>query len=259
MKKIKLLLCVSVSLAVCACSFGEKEEPTLVWEETFDKLDPSVWSRIDRGTAAWKDTQAPNEERCFELKDGKMILRGIVNDDLTRDTSTYLTGGIYTKGKKSFMGGRLEVCAKLDPATGAWPAIWLLPFEEEKYGWPEGGEIDIMERLNYDDFAYQTVHSAYTWSRRDMDNGNSRTGSINPDGFNIYGVDMYKDSIVFRINGERTFAYLRDEEAGEQQFPFYKPMYLLIDQQLGGPWVGEVDPCDLPVEMIVDWVRYYQF
>jgi len=258
MKTQKITLVIATSLLCGCCCFTEnKEEFTLVWEENFDELDPEVWGRVSRGTAAWKDTQAPDEERCFELKDGKMILRGIVNDDLTRDTSAYLTGGICTKGKKSFFGGRLEVCAKLGPATGAWPAIWLLPFEEDKYGWPDGGEIDIMERLNYDDYAYQTVHSAYTWSRRDRDNGNSRTGSIKPDEFNVYGVDMYKDSVVFHINGVRTFAYLRDEKAGPEQFPFYKPMYLIIDQQLGGPWVGGVDPTDLPVEMVVDWVRFY--
>lgn len=28
--------------------------------------------------------------------------------------------------------------------------------------------------------------------------------------------------------------------------------------QLGGQWVGEVDPADLPVEMEVDWVKYYK-
>ena len=27
--------------------------------------------------------------------------------------------------------------------------------------------------------------------------------------------------------------------------------------QLGGQWVGDVDPNDLPVEMEIDWVRYY--
>lgn len=37
-----------------------------------------------------------------------------------------------------------------------------------------------------------------------------------------------------------------------------KKFYLLLDMQLGGSWVGEVDPSDLPVEMEIDWVRFYQ-
>ena len=34
-----------------------------------------------------------------------------------------------------------------------------------------------------------------------------------------------------------------------------RTQYLLIDMQLGGAWVGSVDPNDLPVEMEIDWVR----
>lgn len=47
-------------------------------------------------------------------------------------------------------------------------------------------------------------------------------------------------------------------EGDELQFPFKKPYYLLIDMQLDGGWVGPVDTLDLPVEMVVDWVRYYK-
>lgn len=47
-------------------------------------------------------------------------------------------------------------------------------------------------------------------------------------------------------------------DGAEGQFPFYIPQYLLIDMQLGGQWVGDVDPADLPVEMEIDWVRYYE-
>jgi hypothetical protein len=32
----------------------------------------------------------------------------------------------------------------------------------------------------------------------------------------------------------------------------------LVDQQLGGNWVGKVDLKQLPVKMSVDWVRVYQ-
>lgn len=149
--------------------------------------------------------------------------------------------------------------AKLQGARGAWPAIWLKPFEEEKYPWPTGGEIDIMERLNYDSIAYQTVHSVYTQHlniRKNPPQG--ATGAIRPDDYNVYAVEMYPDSIVFFINDCRTFAYPKIETDKEGQFPFDRPYYLLIDMQLGGSWVGAVDTLDLPVEMCVDWVRYYK-
>jgi hypothetical protein len=116
-----------------------------------------------------------------------------------------------------------------------------------------------MERLNFDDFAYQTVHSYYTYT---LGIGNNPPqGSVAPikkDDFNVYGVDFYPDSLVFHINGKRTFAYPRIETDKPGQFPFNIPQYLLIDMQLGGEWVGRVNPDDLPVSMEVDWVRHYQ-
>ena len=117
-----------------------------------------------------------------------------------------------------------------------------------------------MERLNHDSIAYQTVHSYYTLNLK-MDNEppHYATGAIRPDGFNVYGVDIMPDSLVFHINGKRTFAYPRIQTDKEGQFPFYIPQYLLIDMQLGGSWVGAVDPKELPVEMEIDWVRHYQY
>ena len=90
-------------------------------------------------------------DSCFDMRKGNLILRGIVNQDLSGDSLPYLTGGVYTCGKKLFSEGRIEVCAKLNAARGAWPAIWMLPEDGE---WVQGGEIDIMERLNYDHFLF---------------------------------------------------------------------------------------------------------
>lgn len=75
----------------------------------------------------------------------------------------------------------------------------------------------------------------------------------------VNGVDFWPDSLVFHVNGKRNFVYPRIETEQEGQFPFNIPQYLLIDMQLGGSWVGTVDPADLPVEMEVDWVRHYQW
>ena len=117
-----------------------------------------------------------------------------------------------------------------------------------------------MERLNNDSIAYQTVHSHYTYTLG-IENNPPHGGiaPINRDDFNVYGVDFWPDSLVFHINGKRHFAYPRIETEQEGQFPFDIAQYLLIDMQLGGTWVGAVDPTDVPVEMEVDWVRHYQW
>ena len=257
MKKVLFLLVVSMMMASC----WNQPQWQLVWEENFNgvELDTTVWSMIPRGKPDWQNTMSM-DERCYELRDGQLILRGIINEDLQKDSSPYLTGGVWTKNKKSFVRGRVEIRAKLEGAQGAWPAIWMLPYESEKYAWPEGGEVDIMERLNYDTFVYQTVHSHYTYHlKEDKNPPNGTTASIHPNDFNVYGVDFWPDSLVFHVNGVKTYTYPRIETDKVGQFPFDIAQYLLIDMQLGGTWVGEVDPTGLPVEMSVDWVKHYQW
>ena len=243
MKKVILLL-----FSVCSmfsCTHTPNWE--LVWEDNFNGTEPdtAIWSRIPRGKPDWQNTQS-SDDRCYEMRDGLLILKGIINDNTKTDTAKYLTGGLWTKGKHG--------------AKGAWPAIWTLPYETDKYSWPMGGEVDIMERLNHDSIVYQTVHSHYTYTLGIENNPkHGSTIPINPEEFNVYGVDFWPDSLVFHVNGKRNFVYPRIETEQEGQFPFNIPQYLLIDMQLGGTWVGTVDPADLPVEMEVDWVRHYQW
>ena len=264
MKKIFIpwVVCLVAAFGVTipACSDKQAaEEWSLVWEDNFDgpTFDESVWSKIPRGHSDWNDQMDLNDA-CFEFRNGNLVLKGIVNPN-PEDTIGYITGGLYTKGKKAFQRGRLEIRAKLQAARGAWPAFWLMPFDTVNNKWPDGGEIDIMERLNNDTFAYQTIHSYYTKVLEIKDNPPYyATGEITPNDYNVYTVELHPDSLVFFINENRTFCYPRIETDKRGQFPFDKPFYLLIDQQLGGDWVGPVTMEDLPVEMEIDWVRFYQ-
>jgi beta-glucanase (GH16 family) len=229
----------------------------LVWEENFDgnTVDVSRWSKIPRGIWDWNNYMS-DYDSCYQVTGGQLVLRGLRNEYLPADTATYLTGGLYTKDKVGFGRGRLEIRAKLGAATGAWPAFWLLPFDNS--AWPATGEIDIMERLNGEDIAHQTVHSHYTHVLKIKEPPQGATGRINPDGYNVYAVELHEDSLSFFINGIHTFTYPRIETDKEGQFPFDREYYLLLDMQLGGSWVGKVNPEDLPVEMKIDWVRFYK-
>lgn len=257
--KTKNLLALAIGLFGLLSSCQEQpKEWKLVWEENFeetDSFDPGIWSKIPRGTADW-NRHMSDFDSCYAMQNGHLVLRGIVNYSLPNDTSPVLTGGVYTKGKMLFSNGRLEICARLHGAQGAWPAFWLLP---EDAPWPQGGEIDIMERLNNDSIAYQTVHSHYTYVQGFKDNPpQGSTGPINREDYNIYAVELYPDSLSFYINDVHTFTYPRIETDKEGQFPFNRPFYLLLDMQLGGSWVGRYNTKDLPVQMEIDWVRFYQ-
>ena len=255
------LACILVFINICACSrHVNVQKGVLQWEENFNQtgsFDQTKWSKIPRGTADWNKYMS-DFDSCYAMRDGKLVLRGIKNASVANDTARYLTGGVYTKDKISFGFGRIEVRAKLNGAKGAWPAFWMLADDVK---WPNGGEIDIMERLSFDTFAYQTIHTHYTYTLKIKDNPKqSATGSIDPAGFNTYAVEKYPDSLVFYINNTKTFTYPRIQTDKEDQFPFDKHNhYLLLDMQLGGSWVGSVEPNDLPVEMEIDWVRFYKF
>lgn len=257
----KMLIAAIFGLAISFQTAAREPVPTwkLEWTEDFNgaEIDTTVWSKCDRGHPDWCNTMS-SDPRLFELRDGMLVLKGMVNPDTESDPSPYITGGVWTKGKKAFQPGRFEIRARLHGAKGAWPAIWLLPYETEKYEWPNGGEIDICERLNNNHVVYQTVHTHYTYDLGIENNPrHGMTSPIDRDDFNVYGVDILPDKVVFHVNGKPTLTYPKIETDKPGQFPFYIPQYLLIDMQLGGQWVGQVDPADLPVEMEVDWVKYY--
>ena len=268
-----LIVCLIGSMISCQPSGNEfpsdNEFPLdselswkLVWSEEFNingLINNEIWSKIPRDIPAWQ-CHMSDYDALYDVKNGNLILRGMVNPGppaVPKDTKPFLTGGIYTKGKKSFYRGKLEIRAKLGNARGAWPAIWLMPFDNSR--WPNGGEIDIMERLNSDAIAYQTVHSHYTYNLNIKKPEHSISSPIRKDEYNVYGVELHADSVVVSINGKNTLTYPRIETDIEGQFPFDRPYYLLIDMQLGGDWVGKVEPNDLPVEMYIDWVRFYEW
>ena len=114
MKKVWVLWMVC-SLGMMIVSCQRQSQWQLVWEENFNgtELDTTVWSMIPRGKPDWQNTMS-YDERCYEISNGLLILRGIINENFQKDSSPYLTGGVWTKDKKSFTRGRMEIRAKLE-------------------------------------------------------------------------------------------------------------------------------------------------
>ena len=248
-------LSVAVALLFQACN---SEKWSLVWTEDFNgpEIDETVWSRVEKGRSDWNDMMSLRSDLAF-IEDGQLVLLGKVNDGSSDDTTRFVTGGLKSRGKKSFTLGKFEIKAKFNSVNGFWPALWLMPDGEVPS--PVYAEIDIMEHLNADSLAYQTVHSYYSLNVDGDNPPHYGTGPIDPDGWNIYAAEVYRDSVCMFINGLKTLTYPR-VEGKEHQFPWPDyPFYLILSNQLGGKWVGEVDrPEQLPSEMRVDWIKVYQ-
>ncbi|WP_156309447.1 glycoside hydrolase family 16 protein [Sphingobacterium endophyticum] len=238
----------------------EQKNWKLVWQDDFNgsEIDSTKWSRIPKGESDW-NRHMSTSDAVFRMEGGKLFLLGINNPDTKNDPRLFITGGIWSKNKFAFQYGRIEIRAKLGSAQGAWPAMWMLA-ELDKYGkYPMNGELDIMEHLNYDKIIYQTTHSHYTLNLGQKDNPpHGGTAAVEAGEYNIYGLSWYPDKIVFQLNGKDTFTYPRKEGVDPTQWPYDQPFFILIDQQLGGNWVGKVDQNQLPVEMEIDWVKVYQ-
>ena len=228
----------------------------LIWKDEFNKniIDTSKWHHPKRSHPDWCQYQS-TDPRCTYVKDGKLYLRGIVNDDKTKDPAPYLTGGLISEGKFAFQHGKIEIRAKLECAQGAWPALWLVG---EGMSWPDGGEIDIMEHLNHDTIFYQTVHSPYTLKGNTKNPPQGGIAPLDTSLYNIFSVEIYPEQIVFLINDQVTFTYPKLASGPKEQWPFDNKFYIILSQQLEGNWVGKANPSELPVQMIIDYVRVYE-
>jgi beta-glucanase (GH16 family) len=232
----------------------------VVWEDNFDadSIDYHSWSKANRNPPLWAKHMTDNDT-CYEVKDGVLILRGVVNDFLKDDNSKYLTGGIETVGKRNISYGKVEVRAKMNKVDTAWPAIWM---KTEDRKWL--GEIDIMETFdNYltDNLISQTVHSHYTINLGNKTNPNHSGVNtvLDKSDYNIFGVIINEREVLFYVNNKITFSYPKIDTEEDGQFPYGDPKFLILSMQLGHPMEGGAPNIkELQPEMHVDWVRFYE-
>ena len=251
-----------VLAAVAAVSFvGRAAEGQVTYRLKFTEnfngktLNTKLWQRIPQGRPDWNRNMSLRDD-LVTLKDGVVSIHGIRNDGRDpSDTRAVLTGGIMTKDRFTMQYGKVEFRMKLENGQkGAWPAVWMMP-QTTVRGWPNDGEIDIVERLNSDDFVYQTLHYG-NGTERDLMHGGR--GKISNGDWNVYALEWTPDEVVWLVNGQRTFGWKRQPGDDDLKYPWTTPFYLMFDMQLGGSWVGKVDESTLPTAMHVDWVKFYQ-
>jgi beta-glucanase (GH16 family) len=171
----------------------------------------------------------------------------------------YSSARLVTKNKGDWQYGRIEVKAKLPSGRGTWPAIWMLPTEAAYGGWPQSGEIDIMEHVGHEpQIIYGSVHTkSYHHSI-----GTQKTAGIYlPDAesnFHIFAIEWSEDKIEFFVDDIPYFSFT-DEGTGWKEWPFDRKFHLILNLAVGGTWGGEqgVDDTIWPQRMEVDYVRVY--
>ena len=246
---------------------ARKQKWRLKWSDEFNggKLDTNVWERCNTGGSDWNRHMSTRPDLVF-LTNGCIVMRGVANDGTDKDKHPWLTGGIQNKAGPviSHMAlGKVLIRAKFqDHQKGAWPALWMCGSGKDSQGrgypW-NGGEIDIVERLNGDAFVYHTVHSGWTLHKKHPNEPrHGGKGTIRNGHWNVYGLEITPTELIWSVNGKDTFRYPKTDCGDPDQWPFYMPHYFLLDMQLGGKWVGKVELSTLPVEMQIDYIRIYE-
>ena len=239
----------------------------LVWEENFDYVglpNPNKWTAQVGGHGWGNNEPQYYTESGNAWVDGEKLTITARREDFEGKEIT--SARIRTCGKGNWQYGRIEVRAKLPKGLGVWPAIWMMPTppEGERINWPDCGEIDIMEHVNYlTDTVISTVHTGAYNHRKNTHRGGQIVLPGVSDKFHVYSVDWDANKMDFQVDGKTIFHYapkLEEENVTDAEWPFDKPFHLILNLAFGGNWGGAkgVDMNALPATFEIDYVRVYQ-
>ena len=165
----------------------------------------------------------------------------------------YSSAHLSTKGRHEQAYGRWEIRARLPVSQGMWPAIWLLPVDGS---WPP--EIDIIELVGKEP---DTVHHSFHWGPlrdglKPWDLGQTSTTSTGPMNFSgrfhDFTVEWTPGAIRWYV--DRTLTHEHRENIPTE------PMYLIINNAVGGFWPGPPgENTRWPETMEIDRVRIWEW
>jgi beta-glucanase (GH16 family) len=174
--------------------------------------------------------------------------------------ANYTSASLISRFKGDWLYGKFEIRAKVPGGKGTWPAIWMMPTDNEYGGWPKSGEMDIMEYVGWD------VSRLHFTAHFEGTNGSGHQSS----GTSVYTAQPYNKFITYTFvwsptklewYGDNKLFYTYTKKADDPRvWPFDKMFYMILNLAYGGTWGGQngVDDTKLPHQFLIDYVRVYQ-
>jgi len=260
-------------MAIVSCessSDPEERKWRLVWQDEFngnagESPDSAKWDYdIGDGTLYGLPPGWGNGQLEYDTdRPENVSMDGIGNLAITTRKESYMgrsytSARIVTRGKFEQIYGRFEASIKLPWGQGIWPAFWLLGADFAQIGWPECGEIDIME---YRGQETSTIHGTVHGPGYSAANGvTDRYDLVNDRfdlGFHEFAVEWGADFIDFFVDDELYNTITPDDVSGD--WVFDHPFYIIINIAVGGGYVGAPNASTVfPQTMLVDYVRVYE-
>lgn len=244
------------------------DEWKIAWSDEFDGEglpDTSKWS-FAIGDWGWgnNELQYYTENRIENARqeDGDLIIEARKDDMGKAWTSARLT----TRGKETFIYGRIEIKAKVPSLRGNWAAGWTLGDEYvDELSWPYCGEIDILESVGYemdDETGNGKAHSSVHCGAFYFKLGNHRTSTLEvenmEDEYHLYTIDWSPEGIVSYVDNQKYFEYT--DTSTELSWPYDKAQNIILNLAIGGGWGGAqgLDENMTSQKYIIDYVRVYE-
>ncbi len=234
-----------------------------MWSDEFNVdgvPDEEKWKIITGGDGFGNHELQYYKEDNVVVEDGLLIIEALKEDYSGRE---YTSAKLQSINEGNFKYGKVEVKAKLPYGTGTWPAIWMMPTANRYGGWPNSGEIDIMEHVGYDmNNVVGTVHTTTYNHTKGSQKGDSILLDDVSTEFHIYEMAWLLDKIHFKADGVTYFTFenkYRDCPS-EDEWPFNMDFYLILNVAIGGDWGGAqgIDDEIFPQTMEIDYIRVYQ-
>lgn len=240
----------------------------LTWSDEFNGkglIDETKWT-YDTGNWGWgnNELQYYTEKRVENARqeNGNLIIEARKDAIGTPWSSARLT----TRGKASFLFGKIEFRAKVPAGNGAWAAGWLLgdSYVDELF-WPYCGEVDILENVGSeidDATGNGKTHGSVHYEGYYFKKGNQIpfvTDVENMNGeFHNYTLEWLPTGMTMYIDGKKYFDY-QVTESRSAAWPYSKiPQNLILNLAMGGGMGGNVDPALTSQKLIVDYIRVYE-
>jgi beta-glucanase (GH16 family) len=265
MNRLALLLTAAIFPLIYSCSNAPAEKWELVWSDEFDYAglpDETKWSYDTAGNAwAWGNNElqyytALRPENAW-VENGALQITALLEE---MEGRKYTSARLISKDKGDWLYGRFEIRAKLPTGVGIWPAIWMLPTDWEYGGWPDSGEIDIMENVGYDpDTIVASAHTkSYNHGIGTHKNAKIYVPSSHT-GFHVYTLEWEANEYRVFVDNQHFFTF-KNEGTGFAEWPFDKRFHLLLNVAVGGNWGGRrgIDDSIFPQTMQIDYVRVYR-
>jgi beta-glucanase (GH16 family) len=240
----------------------------LTWEDNFNGPngalpDPAKWV-IESGGNGWGNdeleyyTARPENVR---LKNGNLVIEAVQEEFKGPDgvKRRYTSGRLKTQGLFSQAYGRFEARIQIPNGQGVWPAFWLLGGDFPAVGWPECGEIDIMENVGVDKSRiHGSIHGPGYSAKKSLTSGFTLPQGRFSDSFHVFAVEWEPLSIRYYVDDE---LYATRTPVGlpkDSKWVFDHPFFIILNLAVGGNLPANPDTAtEFPQRMLVDYVRVF--